>query len=333
MPSISVILPVYNADSFLVESVNSILTQTFQDFELLIISNGSNYETLNMLESFKDKRIKHFHLPEPNVGVAMNYGIERSNAAYIARMDADDISFKNRLQEQLNFLVTNPKINVVTGNVEYLGDIDKNRGYYLHVQWLNRLRTHNDMFLNRFVDSPVANPSLMMRREIFEKYGFYKSKGVPEDYEMILRWLSKAVRIAKIDEHVIKWRDHPARLTRNHSDYSSESFFKIKAAYFAKWFLNENKKYKRVLIWGTGKTVYRKSQYLFKEGINVTGYIEVKNNHPDQSYNGLRVIHFKNIPDDCFILNFVSDRKGREKIYEFLINSNRQEGEDFLMMS
>lgn len=106
MPKISVLMPVYNTpEKYLREAIDSILGQTYQDFEFLIIDDGSTEKHVKAtVDSYQDSRIKYFYKENGDIGDALNYGLKLSKSEFIARMDADDISLPNRLQRQLDFL-------------------------------------------------------------------------------------------------------------------------------------------------------------------------------------------------------------------------------------
>ena len=115
MPLISVILPVNRDDGFLDEAVNSIVNQTYKDFELLIIANGCSDVLWKKVESWKirDTRIKIHRLPFAGLAFAPNYGISVALGDYISRMDSDDIALSNKLEKQINFLLAHPEIDVL----------------------------------------------------------------------------------------------------------------------------------------------------------------------------------------------------------------------------
>src|SRR5690606_5243135 len=155
---------------------------------------------------------------------------------YIARMDADDYAHPERLERQVAFLKKYDGYDAVSCLVEYQGDFLQNYGYYLHVEWLNSLVNNTEIYENRFVDLPVAHPSLMAKKEIFNRYGLYRKGNFPEDYDLVLRWLESGVKIGKVNSLLLRWRDHPSRLSRNHDAYSQEAFYRLKTEYFARWF-------------------------------------------------------------------------------------------------
>jgi len=122
-PFVSVILPIYNSEEYLKDSIGSILNQTYKNIELLLlISARTNRESLDVINSFTDARIRRiYRTPEENLPIALNRGIRESKGKYIARMDADDISMSNRLEEQVNFMERHQDVGVVGSWVKTIG--------------------------------------------------------------------------------------------------------------------------------------------------------------------------------------------------------------------
>ncbi len=330
MPKISVIIPVYQAEQFIQESIQSVLHQTFRDLELIIVTNGNHLPTIEKIKEINDPRIRHIFLEKADVVEAINAGISNSTSEFIARLDADDNMPEDRLLAQYEYLTNQKTMDIVSGKVVYQGNETENQGYYLHVQWLNSLATCEDIYSNRFVDAPVANPSLMIRKSVFDKYGLYKKGTFPEDYEMMLRWLHHGIRIGKVESTVLHWRDHPDRATRNHPMYSREAFMRVKARYLARWFEKKGKK-KDILIWGISRVIRQLTKELVDQGFEIKGFIDIKRH--DNSDFAIPIYHFEEIPKGPFILSMVSDRNGRKDIHQFLIDHGFQEGEDFYMLS
>lgn len=331
MPLVSVVLPVYKAENFIENAVKSILDQTLAGLELIVVTNGSNARTLEKVNSLSDERVRIFHLRHPDIVAALNKGLAEAKGKYIARMDADDYATPERLEKQVAFLEDNGEYDVVSCKVRYQGDQEKHLGYYLYVEWINQLSDHNDIYENRFVDSPVAHPSLLVRKSLFEKYGHYKKGDFPEDYELVLRWLDIGVKIGKTDEMLLHWRDHAERLSRNNNAYSTDAFYELKTKYFAKWFKKNCPGATHVLVWGAGKSVRLKSRFLGKHDIQIAGYIDVKETHAGN--DGPTVYHFSSFPADIFVLSYVGDRKGRKEIFDYLVKKGLKQGKNFYMMA
>ena len=196
-----------------------------------------------------------------------------------------------------------------------------------YVDWLNSIQTNENIYLNQFVEFPIANPSLMIRKSVFEKHGLYDEGDFPEDYEFFLRLQSHGVRMEKVNYPVLKWRDSESRLTRTDPRYSQDAFFRIKARYLANWLQKQNPHHPNVFIWGAGRLSRRRSDYLLSEGINVLRYVDLK--------KGKRSIHFTELPDpdSCFVISYVANREARMEIRSFLNERGFKEGIDYILAS
>ena len=327
-PKVSIILPFYNSKSTLEKAIQSIVNQYFKNFEFILIDNNSTDGGSNVAAKYsaKDSRISLFNEDKQGVVYAANTGLSKSTGTYIARMDADDTSFPNRLQDQVDLLDSQPEIGLVAGQVEYHGD-DVNGGFIRYVSWSNSVKEPHELNLNQFVEYPLVNPTIMMRRTIYEKYGGYSEGDFPEDYEYFLRLQSCGVKMTKLNSVVLEWTDSPNRLTRTDDRYSQEAFFKIKAKYLAKWLEKNNPKHPQVSIWGAGKLARKRSAYLHEYGVRVESYIDIqKSNIPS-------VIYYEDVHSfrNSFILSFVTNWDAREEVREFLNQHSFVESADYLI--
>jgi glycosyltransferase involved in cell wall biosynthesis len=331
-PQISVILPFYNAEKTLARAVESIRSQSFPFFELILVNNNSDDLSRNIALQYTKEDSRCRLIDEKTQGVmhAMNSGIEASNARYIARMDSDDISLPHRLEMQYNFLEENPGTGLVGGKVEHVGHNDNTKGLQTCVDWANSFTSHENIELFRFIEIPVVNPTIMFRRELVKSYGGCRDGEFPEDYEMLLRWLDAGVKMEKLDSTVLKWHDSDTRLTRTDERYSSWAFYRIKTFYLARWLKKHNRYFPKVKIWGAGRISRKRAALLENEGVIIDGYIDIdKNKQKDNC------IHHSQIapPGNYFILSYVGKRGARIKIREFLNNKNYTEGKDYLFVS
>ena len=156
-PAISVVLPVHNAAATVARAVASVQAQTFADWELLAVDDGSTDATrqtlLELAES--DPRIRVLDIARAGIVAALNAGLAASTAPFIARMDADDEAYAGRLAAQHDYLLTHPDIGVASCLVDFGGDRAESEGYARHVDWLNSLITPEQISLNRFVERDV----------------------------------------------------------------------------------------------------------------------------------------------------------------------------------
>lgn len=333
-PKISVILPVYNAADTLDEAVKSILNQRSVEFELILIDDGSTDGSTEKIADWQnsDHRITALSQPHKGIVEALNYGLQAAQGRYIARMDADDISFPSRLRSQSQYLDRHPDIGLISGKVDFLGDAQSQRGYARYVEWVNSLDQKNDISLKRFIESPVPHPSVMFRRWIVKSLGGYRDGAFPEDYELWLRWMHAGIQFHKLNETLLQWRDLPDRLSRTHPRYDRMAFHRIKAYYLAEWLKMYNPYHPDVVIWGSNRTNRRRAHLLEKHGIRITAYIDINPNKIGQHIHGIPVWSPKDLPPagSHFVIPFVASRGANRDIADILQRKNYVEGIDYL---
>lgn len=274
MPAVSVLLPCYNAEKTIDEALHSLARQTLTDFEVLAVDDGSGDATRVKLETWAERDPRFRMISQDHAGViaAANTGLAACTAPYIARMDADDRAHPERLAQQTSFLDSRPEIAVVSSRVKAFPEADVRAGYRIYIQWLNSLVTDQDIRREMFVESPLANPSIMMRREWFEKMGGYHEYGWPEDYDLWLRMYLAGARFAKIPWVLLEWRDHPERITRTDGRYSVENFLRAKAHYLARGPLRDRD---AVIVWGAGMMGRRLGKQLQNNQVPLAAFVDI----------------------------------------------------------
>lgn len=200
-PKVSVLMSVYSGEKYLREAIDSILNQTFTDFEFLIINDGSTDRTAEILQSYDDPRIKIIN-NEKNMGLtkSLNKGLRMASGKYIARMDADDVSLSQRLEKEVNFL--NQKKNIGLVGTYYL--LINEKGSVLYAVKL--LTDERELKEKLLIGNQFGHGSVMFRRECIEKVGLYREEfKSSQDYDLWLR-ISEVYGVANIPEPLYKWR-------------------------------------------------------------------------------------------------------------------------------
>ncbi|OYT16906.1 MAG: glycosyl transferase family 2 [Bacteroidetes bacterium 4572_77] len=330
---ISILLPFYNAQTTLKRALESIRQQEYSHFECLMVDNNSSDSSSEIAREFQktDPRFQLISEQKQGVVFASNTAYKMARAKYICRMDADDIMTPNRLLLQKKYLEENPKLDVVAGLVKYIPHHENTQGFKRYVKWVNSLLSYKDIYNNRFVESPIVNPSAMWRKEISDQYGMYKAGDFPEDYEMWLRWLSKDVRIQKFPEIVLHWQDSNTRLTRTHQIYNDKAFFKIKTAYLAKWLKKNNPHYPHVAVWGASRISRQRASLLLALGITIDSYIDI---HKKRDLN-TPILYYQDIPEagKIFILCYIKEEIAKKKMMDYLDNKDYVLGENYMLIS
>lgn len=331
---ISVVLPVYNGGRSVADAIASIRAQTFHDWELIVIDDGSTDETPRLLATVatQEPRIVVERGPRSGIVAALNRGIALASGDYIARMDADDIAMADRLAAQVELLEAQPEIGLASCFVEFGGDRLANQGYALHVDWLNRLVTPEEIALNRFVESPLAHPSVVFRRDLVARFGGYADGDFPEDYELWLRWMDGGVKMAKVPRPLLRWNDAPARLSRTDPRYAPEAFYRTKAKYIARE-LARSAAGRGIWVWGAGRPTRKRAAYLRPHGVAIAGYIDIDPKKAGARVDGVPVVLPTALPSPsaAFVLGYVGTRGARDLIRGELTGRGYVEGRDFLM--
>ncbi len=196
---ISVLIPVYNAEKFIVEAIDSILNQTYLNIEVLI-GDSSDDKTSELIKTFKDSRIKYFYLKNYSIAQALNFLLDKSNGEFIARMDADDISDLRRFEIQLEFLNKNRDIDIVGSNFYYISE----SGKLLFEKKMPEF--HNQIEYAMPIEASILHPTILCRKSIYTKIGVYNTNYQAEDFEFLLRALSSNCKMYNIQIPLLYYR-------------------------------------------------------------------------------------------------------------------------------
>jgi glycosyltransferase involved in cell wall biosynthesis len=332
MPKVSVILPFYQAHATLERALQSIFEQRYANWECLMVNNNSTDGGEQIARKFAaiDSRFRLLNEEKQGVVHAFRRGEQEALGDYVARMDADDWSHLERIDKQVAWLEANPGTGAVTTQVEYVAHHDQTDGFARFVKWNNSLLSYEQMWLNRFVELPLVNPTAMWRKDLAEKLGSYRVGDFPEDYEMWLRWLEAGIKVDKIPEMLLHWHDSDTRLTRTHEIYSDEAFFRIKSHYLSKW-LQTYHQDKSIYVWGASRISRKRVEKLEAEGILVKAFIDIKQHRQLEK----PVLFYEDLPEpgSVFILVYMKLEKARNKIQAFLHDRGYVEGVDYLLVA
>lgn len=212
---ISVILPVYNASKYLRKSIESVLNQSFVDFELIIINDASTDDSEEIIKQFTDSRIIYIK-NEVNKRLikTLNLGLSVAKGKYIARMDADDIAIPNRFEMQVSFLNTNQDYVLVGTSVNQIEEND------VFIKRLNYFQKHEELVFSLVFFSPFVHPSVMIRKSTLDTHSLQFDENFlhAEDYELWTR-LVRFGKVANINEPLLEYRVHQNQIS---SIYTSE---------------------------------------------------------------------------------------------------------------
>lgn len=211
---VSVVMPVYNGEKYLRECIDSVLAQTFKDFEFIIVDDGSTDNTENIIKSYTDDRIVYIKKKHDGISEALNLGIRRSIGLYIARMDADDMMYPNRLELQYKVMCKHPEYDMITAGFEW-GNGKKEKEYFTYgetdipIEWF------------RGGNNPIAHPTVMIKASSIKSLPFMYEKLYDgyEDFKLWHTMLTHGKRIHNIPNIVTYYRQHPNQSSINIEKY------------------------------------------------------------------------------------------------------------------
>lgn len=326
MPLVSVVLPFRDAEATLLDSVQSILRQDYNDIELIAVDDGSRDGSVQSLAGINDPRFNLVeNQSEPGVVGATGTGLALARGEWFSRMDADDLAMPGKISGQLK--AAEADTGVITCGAEVIDSCGA--GMRRYVAWANGLTDHDTMSRYRFVESPVINPTAMVRRDWMDRVGGYLDTPWAEDHDLWLRLFAAGCLFARVPEILFQWRDSPQRLTRCDPRYGKEARSRMRAHHLGR--LSATCEH-GVVIAGAGPIGKRLAQDFQNEGVEVKGFFDVNPLRVGQQIHGAEVADADKMETkwrSSVLLGAVGLEGARSLVREMALQSGRREGEDF----
>ena len=328
--NVSILMPVFNAEDTLAECLDSIFLQTLQNFEIIAVNDFSTDRSVEILRSYHDSRIHVVDNQYKGIVSALNSGLKLCQSDFVARMDADDVMYAQRLEKQFNVLSNNPDITLCATQARKFPEKIIKRGYIEYMRWQNACLTRQDIQNQIYIESPFAHPSVMFRKSRVAELGAYRDGEFPEDYELWLRLFHAGESMMKLDEVLVDWRESDRRLSRTSSRYSEAAFEKLRAEYLVK---DKRLHNRNIVFWGAGRKTRQRAQYLIDQGINPVAWLDIDRKKVGNDYHGAKTF----FPDwlmrqekKPFVLNYVRNHGARDFCRQYLDEAGYLMGIDYL---
>lgn len=252
---ISIIMPVKNADAWLRECVDSIISQTHNAWELIAVDDHSTDTSSEILLGYaeKDDRIRVHTNSGKGIIDALNTALNDAKGTLVTRMDADDTMPPDKLEALFDVYQKHPN-SVITGKVKYFSNQPLSEGYSKYEHWLNQRCDHNDHWQWIYRECAIASANWLTAKE----YVVFEKDVYPEDYNAIFYWYKQKLPVISTNQITHQWREHPLRTSRNSDRYQQKSFFDLKLKQFLNCDYNPsrplalmgaNQKYKLTAKW------------------------------------------------------------------------------------
>lgn len=326
-PRVSVLLPARDEEPFLGECLESLSAQTLPDFEVIAVDDGSTDATFAILEAHArgDSRFRVLRQEPAGVVAASERARAEARAPLIARMDADDVALPERLELQVA-AIEEEGLAAVGGRVEYFPKASE--GLLAYADWLNSLVTVDAARRDVWIECPLPGPGLTARAELFS----YRDRGWPEDYDLVLRIWEAGGRFRNLNALVLRWRDHPQRLTRTDPAYTLAAFRRCKVHFLRRTLLADGR---AAVVWGAGPTGKAFARELLAAGTPLAAFVEVDPRKLGKQIHGAPVAPVERAADfpGTLALGAVSGLEGRERVRELAAGLGLEEGKDFVAVA
>ena len=333
-PPISVLLPVRNGVEYLPEAIASIEAQTYSNYEVVAIDDGSSDDSWFVLQDWasRDERVRVFRQEPKGIVPALEFARSEATGAYLARMDADDIADPTRFDLQIQLMQSDSSLAICGCEIEYFPAEKVRDGALRYQSWLNAPATPEEIEKEIFVECPLPHPAFFMRADAIEEVGGYQDLGWPEDYDLLLRVWRSGGRLGKVPAVLMQWREAPERLSRIDKRYSLDAFRRCKVHHLVSAFPSA---VNGVLIWGAGRVGKGFSRELAQVGVPVIAYAEVSPRKIGQNIHGAPVLDADEALrlKDVLHLASVGQEGARQTLRNLLSGAGYRELENFVAMA
>ncbi len=265
-PLVSILIPFKNTSQYLPECIDSILNQSYTNWELVIVDDGSTDDSYNVVESFSDNdnRIILFKNSGSGIIEALRMAFKHCKGDYITRMDSDDIMIPNKLEVLLEGLRNHGKGHVAVGLVKYFSSKGINDGYAKYEVWLNNLTKKGTNFSEIYKECVIPSPCWMIHKDDLITCDAFNPNDYPEDYDLTFRFYKHDFKCIPCDEVLHEWRDYSTRTSRIHEHYATNHFIDLKLRYYLELHYDSNRP---LAIWGAGEKGKFIAKLLIKKNI------------------------------------------------------------------
>ena len=266
-PLVSILIPFKNTEKFLKACLDSIIEQTYTNWELLIVDDHSSDNSYTIVNAFaeKDARIKLFKNFGHGIIDALQLAFSKSSGQLITRMDSDDMMRQNKLEIFSNNLSKYGKQHIAIGLVNYFSEKGIKSGYKSYEVWLNNLTKTGANYSEIYKECVIPSPCWMIHRDDLLACDAFNPKRYPEDYDLAFRFYKHGFKCIPCHDVLHDWRDYNTRTSRTHIHYAENHFIDLKLHYFLELDLNQDK---TLVLWGAGNKGKKIAKLLIEKDIN-----------------------------------------------------------------
>lgn len=329
-PLVSVLLPYRNVASTIVAALDTVLSQTYRNLEVLAVDDGSTDSGPSLVEqcASADPRVRCLHSPGLGIVPALLHALSAARGSLIARMDGDDLCLPSRFERQVARLAEDASLGVVGVRVQGFPRSELGEGMRRYIAWQNGLVTAEQHARELFVEAPLCHPSVLLRRDALESVSGWRDVPGPEDYDLWLRLDAKGWSMAKVPEVLFRWRHHPGRATFADGRYALERFREAKAEFLA---ARVRRLGLPMILWGAGPTGKRLARVLETHRLFPSSFVDIDPRKIGRTARGVPILSPESLqPGRGTVVVAVGARGARELVRTELTQRRFTEGKHFL---
>ncbi|MCF8237404.1 MAG: glycosyltransferase [Saprospiraceae bacterium] len=329
-PLVSVIMAVKDTEPYLPACLDSILDQTFTDWELIAVNDHSTDRTPEILADYavRDERIRVFQSAGYRLIPALQEGYRHVRGSLLNRMDSDDRMPADKLESMVEVWETHGKGTVVAGGTEHFVDEGEvGGGFRRYEAWLNELARTQTHYQEIYQECVIPSHSWMLHKEDMDRVGAFDPVVYPEDYDLCFRFYQAGLAVVGMDKVLHYWRDRSDRISRTWDEYKDNRYFDLKLRYFFQ--LDRDPK-RPLVLWGAGRNGKDMAKLLLELEPALTWCCDNDRKIGKDVY-GLRMSSWQIIPQlkDPQIMIVVSSPDGKREIREQLLAWGKKPVQDF----
>lgn len=341
-PLVSIVMAIHNEALYLENCLDSILSQTYANWELIAVDDHSTDRSVLILNSYatRDHRIRVFHSRRRKLIPTLKEGYKHCRGILVNRMDADDYMPDYKLKVLVEEWQKYGKGTIIAGGTSHFVDQGKvGAGFRRYDRWLNSVARRNAHFEEIYQECVIPSHCWIIHKDDFDSVDAFNPEVYPEDYDLCFRFYKKGLRVVGIDRILHYWRDHDVRISRTWDCYQDNRYFELKVKYF---YEIDRDRYRPMILWGTGrngkdlaKLILQKEnkiQTALSKLLMAPFYWVCDNKKKiGKDIYGIRIQHYSLISDipSPQILVAVNSPEERQKIRKMLRSWDKHPAKDF----
>ena len=327
---VSILIPFKNTEAFLADCLQSVLNQSYKNWELIIIDDASTDVSYNIAKKFANNDERIILLKNSGSGIinALQLAFKHSKGEFITRMDSDDMMRPNKLEVLVNNLLEHGKQHIAVGLVNYFSEEGIKDGYKRYEIWLNNLTKTGNNYSEIYKECVIPSPNWMVHRSDLIACDAFNSNTYPEDYDLAFRFYKHGLKCIPCNDVLHDWRDYNTRTSRTHKHYAENHFIPLKLNYFLKLDYNTNK---MLVVWGAGNKGKTISKLLIEKNVPFEWICDNPNKIGRDIYGKvLKPFNYLSKIKNTQSIITVANKKSQKEIKSYLLKLDMKPIEDYI---